>query len=339
MATQKQFRDFLSDIEPSSTTKSRASSAHTELRDHLKTDDGFSAFYIKTYLSGSYKRDTAIRPKIKDGKESRPDVDIIVLTNHGLHDDPVEVIDQLFSSLQKLKNDKRHYLKIRRQSRSVGLITTTVDMDVVPIIAPDGAGGTLYVADRKAQTWIETNPPAHTDWTVEQNSNSGGRFKPSVKLAKWWRRENPTVGKKPKGFVIECIIAECMDRKEKQWGELFVSMLETIVTKYESSVVSGIAPWITDPGVNTNSVTSGMTFESFEGFYNKVKAHAELGREALEEEDDDKALEKWRKIFGSRFPKKAQSTTKSLLASAAPTTAGLSFPDKPAVPKKPTGFA
>ncbi|MBB6021866.1 hypothetical protein HNR77_002961 [Paenibacillus sp. JGP012] len=35
MITQKQFVDFLSEIEPSSTTKTNASDAHTKVRKHL----------------------------------------------------------------------------------------------------------------------------------------------------------------------------------------------------------------------------------------------------------------------------------------------------------------
>jgi hypothetical protein len=33
------------------------------------------------------------------------------------------------------------------------------------------------------------------------------RFKPVVKLFKWWRRENKT-GKRPKGFVLEVLVAK-----------------------------------------------------------------------------------------------------------------------------------
>ncbi len=120
------------------------------------------------------------------------------------------------------------YSTIRRQSRSVGIGTSNSDMDVVPIIAPYGMEGPLYIPDRKLEKWLETNPPVHTSWTTEVNTSSNGVFKPLVKLMKWWRREQPTVNKKPKGFVIEVITSESADLVETQYGELFLGTLREL---------------------------------------------------------------------------------------------------------------
>ncbi len=343
MATKQQFLDFLRDIEPSSTTKSNASFRHTELRDFLACDEDFKESHVQTFLSGSYRRDTAIRPRILNGVTARPDVDIIVETNHTLADDPKEVIDSLFNTVQRLKNQKSSYTSIRRQARSIGVETTTVDMDVVPIIAPFGMDGTLYIANRNYETvrdkWIVTNPPGHTAWTVEVNKASGGCFKPLVKLMKWWRRENPTIANRPKGFVIECIVAECFDRYETDYEKLFLGLLDTIVARYAADIELGLVPPIADPSVPGNYVTTGITFDAFEGFYNKVKAHAEIGKEIVAENDASKELKLWRKIFGSRFPAAGRAAQSGGLLAAAVPVSPFSFPDRPVIPKKPGGFA
>ena len=78
------FADFLRDIEPSPSTKAASSSAQTSLRDFLKAHDSFKEVHLETFLSGSYKRDTAIRPKQVAGDVARPDIDIIVVTNFDL---------------------------------------------------------------------------------------------------------------------------------------------------------------------------------------------------------------------------------------------------------------
>lgn len=326
---QARFNEFLQDIEPSATTKSNAASAHTELRDFLKNDEDFKDYHVDTFLSGSYKRDTAIRPRTKNGQTERPDVDIIVVTNHSSSDDPKAVVDLLYKTL------KKKYSNIRRQARSVGIEYYKADMDVVPIIPY----GTMYlIPDRKQERWIPTNPPGHTTWTTETNNAAGGRFKPLVKLMKWWRRHNSTIAKKPKGFVIECITTECMDYGETYYGELFVKTLEKIVEKYAVNVLLGTVPTIPDPGVPGNSVTDGISPDAFIGFYNKANAHAELGRKALNETDPEKATELWRQIFGERFPKTEVAKSESLLA-AALTPSTLSFPDRPVTPNKPGGFA
>jgi len=332
MITQKQFNDFLQDIEPSPTTKSSASAAHTALRKFLRGHRVFSKVHIDTFLSGSYKRDTAIRPVTKEGEEERPDVDIIVVTNHTLYDEPKAVLDLLYQTL------KEEYDDIRRQTRSVGISAASADMDIVPIIAPQGLEGTLYIPDRKLSQWLVTNPPRHTAWTTEVNEASAGRFKPLVKLMKWWRRENPTISKKPKGFVVECIAAECMDTEEAQYADLFLGTLEEIGTRYAIDILLKRVPRIDYPGVPGNSVTDGITFDAFEGFFNKAKAHAELGRRAQSEQDPDKALALWREIFGSRFPAANVGKANSLLSKAA-VPSGLRFPNRPVAPRKPGGFA
>lgn len=256
---QSAFDNFVRDIEPSKTTKARASQAHTNLRDFLSKHGTFREVHVRTFLSGSYKRDTAIRPQ-KNGEDvERPDVDIIVVTNHSLDDLPADVVELLYKTL------KEKYQVIRKQQRSVGIETTDADMDVVPAIEPVGHGGKPYIADRKLEEWIQTNPPKHTDWTTEVNTKTDGRFKPLVKMVKWWRRQNPTVSKKPKGFVLECFTAESMSFTEKQYGELFVGMLESFVSTYAWHISQGQVPFIPDPGVPGNSVTSGLSFAAFEG--------------------------------------------------------------------------
>ena len=77
MTPNARFTEFLTDIEPSSTTKTNASSAHIKLRATLRADETFGPMHRHTFLSGSYKRDTDIRPRIKDGNAQRPDADIM----------------------------------------------------------------------------------------------------------------------------------------------------------------------------------------------------------------------------------------------------------------------
>ena len=330
---QSAFDIFVRDIEPSKTTKSRASQAHTSLRDFLSKHEQFKEVHVRTFLSGSYKRDTAIRPQ-KNGEDvERPDVDILVVTNHSLADSPAVVVELLYKTLAE------KYENIRRQQRSVGIETAQSDMDVVPIIEPVGHAGNLYIADRKLEEWIETNPPQHTEWTTDVNARAGMRFKPLVKMVKWWRRENPTASKKPKGFVLECFSAESMSFTEKHYGELFVGTLETFVSTYAGHIARGEVPVVSDPGVPGNSVTQGLTFDAFKGFYNKAKAHAEKGRSALDETDAEEAVALWRQVFRSRFPKFGDAKKSAGLLTEASATSSLTFPSRPVRPNKPDGFA
>lgn len=64
MTPNSRFTEFLTDIEPSSTTKTNAASAHTKLRATLQGDEIFGLLHRHTFLSGSYKRDTARERKL-----------------------------------------------------------------------------------------------------------------------------------------------------------------------------------------------------------------------------------------------------------------------------------
>jgi hypothetical protein len=79
--------------------------------------------------------------------------------------------------------------------------------------------------------------------------------------------------------------------------------------------------------------------EEFKRFYDQAASHAVLARRAQEEQDADKALALWQKVFGDRFMKPAAKAT-GLLQAVAATGAGLTFPDRAVgLPNKPPGFA
>jgi tRNA nucleotidyltransferase (CCA-adding enzyme) len=331
MTTQQQFLDFLTEIEPSTSTVAACSSAHRNLRAGLRDDENFGEMHVDTFLSGSYKRKTAIRPQKIEGVLQRPDVDIMVETSHTEDDPPKDVLDLLH---QALIDSGYENLKVNRRSIAVTLVT--VDMDVVPIIAN---GDTFLIPDVELKKWLHTNPPAHTQWTVDVNAAADERFKPLVKLFKWWRRSHLADLRRPKGFILECLVAEHMNYTENNYETIFVDLLETIRDAYDWYAENGSVPFIRDPAVPANNVFSNVTAAEFKRFYNKVKAHAALARKAKNESDNDKALALWREVFGNRFPSAANNKTaaSSLLRPAV--GAGLTFPSTPVLPNKPSGFA
>ena len=81
-----------------------------------------------------------------------------------------------------------------------------------------------------------------------------------------------------------------------------------------------------------------MTGDEFCAYYDKIKKHRDDAAKALEEDDQDKATDYWRRIFGDRFPKAKHSgqSTKSAAAAMSP----LSFTATRAAPTaRPAKFA
>lgn len=335
MATQQQFIDFLSEIEPSPTTKSVCSSAHSTLRGKLEQHDSYKDIHVNTYLSGSYARNTALRPRQSNGTVRRPDVDIIVITNHMESDLPSNVIGTLRKVVRSLG-----YTEVEANRRSICVSLGSVEMDVVPVIHDPWEDNGWLIADKSEERWLKTNPMGHNLWASGVNKKANGYFVPLVKLVKWWRRENLPHLRRPKGFILETLVAKHMDYKETSYEELFAKFLESVRDEYGWMVLSGVVPSLEDPSVPGNNVFSRVKAEEFKRFYDMAEAHATLVRRAQRETDSDKALTLWQKVFGDRFRKPAQKTSMLRQAAAASTGLGLGFPSIAVVPpNKPAGFA
>jgi predicted nucleotidyltransferase len=336
MVPNARFTELLKDIEPSATTKDRASDGHNGVREHLRCQDEFKDRYVSSFLSGSYARDTSIRPRSsKDGQE-RPDVDIIVVTNFTIDDHPDDVLDEVCAALED--NGDGYQVK-RINKRSVRVENWQADMDIVPVIETDWG---YLISDRETGEWKFTNPPAHTRWSSEQNARFDGRFKPLVKLFKWWRRINPTGSKRPKGFVLEVLVAAFAPTDELHYGEAFTQLLENISGEYGAFASMDWKPTISDPASPSNDILAKVSIPQWKDFIEKVRIYADIARRAQNADDIEEATRQWRRVFGDRFKAGATVAKATSLGDFAPAAApaGFTFPNAPATPtNKPRGFA
>ncbi len=332
MVPNARFNELLTDIEPSATTKSNASSAHNNLRAHLRSHEDFKARWISDFLAGSYSRDTAIRPRTTEDGQERPDVDIIVVTSFTTADTPEDVLREVAAALEDA------YEVERINKRSVRVAAWNAEMDVVPVIA---RGDAYLIPCREDGEWKPTNPPAHNTWSTEQNGAFGGRAKKLVKMMKWWRRENPTGSRRPKGFVLEVLVATHGPRGESHLGEAFAKTLENIHAAYAPLASFGQKPFIADPAVGSD-ILAKVTVPQWKDFIEKVRVYAGYARRAQEEDDMEEATRLWRKVFGPRFRSTegpAKAAVASTFASAVAPAGGYTFPNANVTPTKPRGFA
>ena len=77
--------------------------------------------------------------------------------------------------------------------------------------------------------------------------------------------------------------------------------LETIVENYSDEASKKEAPYLCDHGVD-HDVFDRVDGEEFTEFYEHAKEAAEIAREALDAETKEKSIEKWKELFGSKFP-------------------------------------
>ncbi len=238
-------------IEPTETQKNNASGSHTYLRSVL--DSGNIGNRIKgSYLSGSYARDTAIRPI--------DDVDVIFLIDPskwntsvsrvllGINPAPAEVL-QTFSSAIRYRYPVS---SVYHQRRSIRLSLFHLDIDVVPAIPQDLNGNVILIPDTDKDQWIKSAPKLHAEKATQVNQLRGGRFKPLVKILKKWNGGIASTAAL-KSFTIETLAARI-------FAEVgFNTLLDGLIYFWDFSSRFGdqqqIYKWNSNFGVNWTYLT------------------------------------------------------------------------------------
>lgn len=149
------FSDFLAEIRPTKNQRNELKTGHTTLRNRLLQDEDLAKIIVSTFLQGSYRRATAIRPY--DGKRS--DVDIVVVTKLREEDyNPQAAMDLFVPFLE------RHYQgKWEFQGRSIGISLSYVDLDLVITSAPSEVEERML---KSASVTSEDTPEDVPDWRL-----------------------------------------------------------------------------------------------------------------------------------------------------------------------------
>jgi hypothetical protein len=189
-------RNLIASVEPSVAQKAGASRSHNHLRE-LMDLGRFGSGIVDSYLSGSYARDTAIAPI--------DDVDIIFVIDPRARADgmwsrptPDRVLETFAAAIRYRYPDS----SVRTQRRSVCLQLNHLDIDVVPAIRHASIPEGIHIPDSNSGNWIYSAPKKHTEIAVAVNQARDGRFKPLVKLLKFWNASMPATARL-KSFAIE----------------------------------------------------------------------------------------------------------------------------------------
>lgn len=335
------FNDFLSKIRLTKEQIEELKKAHETLRNLLETDEELSGSIVATFLQGSYRRSTAVRPH----DDSHADVDIIVVTNFDKDIlTPHEALDKFIPFMEA------HYKgKYRIQGRSIGIELEMVDLDVVPTAAPSEAMKDIFT--RKDTTSIFTIEDYQAELTHRSsNGTSSPLLENSVfsslyskeyeqwrdeplwipdRVAEKWERTHPleqirwTVDKNKKcnTHYVNVVKAIKWWYKEKYpdfkqpksyplehfigdcCADEITSIAQGVVETFEEIIrYYPDKPFLPDRGVPEHDVFARITVEEYDAFYQAVKEYAGLAREALAEEDTYESAKRWHDLFGDQFP-------------------------------------
>lgn len=332
------FTDFLSNIRLTKNQVDDLKTGHTTLRERLEKDEGLSKIIVSTFLQGSYRRSTAVKPK--NGEKS--DVDVIVITNLDSEEyTPDEALNLFIPFLDKYYKDK-----YRIQGRSIGIHLSYVDLDIVPTSAPSEiedeqlqnnalmSGYTIEDFQDKSFGTLPQHRPYMNKYNIFFASDEDPKWKseplliPDREAEKWdkthpleqirWTAEK---NKKSKGHYVNVVKAlkwwwkvQYPDLKHPKSYPLehFIgdccpdeinSVAEGVVLTLEKIVSDHPEkPYLKDRGVPEHDVFSRITDSEYEKFYDAVCDAAKIAREAFDLKELYDSVCKWRELFGDEFP-------------------------------------
>lgn len=335
------FEDFLKEIRLTSNQVDELKQAHSTLRNRLVADAELSKYIETTFLQGSYKRSTAVRPK----NGNRSDVDIVVVTKFDKDEySPDEVLDVFEPFLEK------YYAgKYRKQGRSWGIEMSHVDLDLVPT-----ASVSLAESGLLENKMVASNDDIYTLYESKMENINGynwnclfNNFFEAAEDAEWrneplyipdreamiWDKTHPLEqirwtqekNKNCNGHYIN--VVKCLKwwRKEKYPDvkhpksyplEHFIgdccpdgieSVAEGTTLTLEKIVIDyPTKPFLPDRGVPEHDVFARLSDEDYQAFYNSVCEAATVARKAFEADSIQESAKLWRELFGNKFPEPPQ---------------------------------
>ncbi len=341
-AVPSYFIDFLRNIRLTESQVQDCKDGHSTLRERLHKDEDLKDIIVESFLQGSYRRATAVRP-FEDSKKS--DVDVIVVTTL----DRNEVTPQQALDMFKPFLEKYYKGKYKAQGRSWGIELSYVELDLVPTSAPSEAQAQLiksasvsndqtleeardwrlslswrpgralgammekaadeqwrkeilWIPDREVKIWDETHPLAQIVATQVKNANCNGHYVNVVKCLKWWRTTQRPKPKYPKSYPLEHLCCVNCSDGIQSIAAGVVSTLEGIRDRYQADALNKRTPFISDHGVPGHNVLGRVSGEDFAAFHGHTTEAAELARRAYDDKDLRESVILWRKLFGDRFP-------------------------------------
>lgn len=335
------FNDFLGKIRLTDSQIQNCKDGHNTLRDRLHLDEQLKDIVVATFLQGSYRRSTAVRP-FEDKKKS--DVDVIVVTKL----DRNEVSPQQALDVFKPFLEKYYKGKYKAQGRSWGIELSYVELDLVPTSAPSEAQTQLiksasvsteqtleeardwrlslswrpgksmgplmekaadeqwrkehlWIPDREVKIWDKTHPLAQIAATQTKNANCNSHYLNVVKCLKWWRTTQHPIPKYPKSYPLEHLCCVNCPDGIQSVAAGVLSTLESIRDRYQAEAMNKQQPWVSDHGVPEHNVLGRVSGEDFAAFHGHVTEAADLARRAYNEEDLRESVILWRQLFGDRF--------------------------------------
>jgi len=304
MTTEEFFKELASKLELTKNESDQISRKHNilreKLREKLQVEDDF--------LTGSYARNTMIRPKSDD----KFDVDFFLAfskKDYGESELP-DLLNIVKNALEQIKDDDRNIKEILEQKRSIGVVyNSNFQIDVVPAVQIE-KDKRYKIFDKNTLQAVESNPKLHGSnlTSANETTESGAvkRLVPIVKLLKSWKRDKCDY---VKSFHLEILAVEILGGEE-------ISSYSRGLTKFFTNAAQNLqSAGMKDPANEENIIDKYLDDDGKrDELLNLIADEKKVTEKAIEFEnkgENDNAVNEWKKIFESGDDEKIARAIKS----------------------------
>jgi hypothetical protein len=206
------------------------------------------------------------------------------------------VINKFVSALLNVEHYSSADIHKRGEAATLKLTSYEWNFDIVPCFYT--VDGFYLIPDGKGN-WKATNPTIDQELITSVNQRYNGLALQLIRTLKYWNRHNSTntIG----SYLFEQIVVNFVKQKTKlsQWIDIdicdFFSYLSNNIFSpvYDPKNIQGDINDLTDKERNLISMKANNAFN---------KANEAISAET-NEKNQEKAINKWREIFGNKFPK------------------------------------
>lgn len=280
--------------------------------DELKHDPVIGPMYEDHIPQGSWPHRTIIRPV---GAYDEFDADFLLLLTENTEwsRTPKTYLRELRAAFKRSTTYKNMVRKKNRCAR-IGY-ANDCHIDVVPhLVLADGRQVIVNYAD---DAFEDTNPQGFTDWMKEKDDLAGGNLRRIIRLLKYLRDFKNTFS--CPSVILTTLLGERVqpiyaDDRYADVPTTLVSILEDLDAWLSLYLTM---PRIADPSCPNTSFNHRWDDDQYATFKDRIALYAQWARDALDEEDENKAASLWQKLFGDDFTLPAtQAAAKALVTKA-----------------------
>lgn len=292
MTTEESFKNLTSKLELTKNESDQISRKHNilreKLREKLPVEDDF--------LTGSYARNTMIRPK----DDNKFDVDFFLAfsqKDYGESELP-DLLNIVKKASEQIKDDDKDIEEIQEQKRSIRIVyNSNFQIDIVPAVQIE-KDERYKIFDKNTQQAIESNPKLHSSnlTSANETTESGAvkRLVPIVKLLKSWKRDKCDY---VKSFHLEMLAVEILG------GEEISSYSQGLAKFFTNAAQNLQSAGMKDPANEKNIIDEYLDDNSKrDELLNLIANEKEITERAIKFEnkgENDNAVNEWKKIFES----------------------------------------